>query len=139
MTNSNSSKKMNIVLWVVQILLAIMFLMSGIMKAAMPIEKLATMLPWASSVPAALVKLIGVSELLGGIGIVLPSLLRIKPNLTIWASSGLALIMLLAIPFHISRGETQMIGMNIMFMLLALLVAWGRMKKSVITPKIVYN
>lgn len=135
MENKKTSKAMHISLWGVQVLLAAMFLMSGIMKATMPIEKLSEMLPWATSVPEGLVKFIGVSELLGGLGLIFPSLLRIKPMLTVWAGIGLAAIMLLAIPFHISRGETPMIGMNAIFMLLALFVAWGRSKKAVISPK----
>lgn len=134
-TTNNSSRAMHISLWVVQVLLAAMFLLSGFMKVSMPIEKLSAMLPWATSVPAILVKLIGLSELLGGLGLLLPSMLRIKPALTAWAGLGLATIMLLAIPFHIMRGETPMIGMNAIFMLLALFVAWGRWKKAPIQAK----
>lgn len=131
----NSSKTMHISLWVAQILLAAMFLMSGFMKASMPIEKLSAMIPWTGSVPSALVRLIAVAELLGGIGLILPSLLRIKPQLTIWAAIGLASILLLSIPFHISRGETQLIGMNGLFMLIASFIAWGRWNKAPISPK----
>lgn len=134
-TTIKTSKAMHISLWIVQVLLAAMFLMSGFMKASMPVEKLSAMLPWATSVPVALIKFIGLSELLGGLGLILPSLLRIKPTLTIWAGFGLATIMLLAIPFHISRGETPLIGMNAMFMVLSLFVAWGRSKKAPILPK----
>lgn len=134
-TNTNSSKAMHITLWVVQVLLAAMFLLSGFMKVSMPIEKLAAMLPWATTVPAVLVRFIGLSELLGGLGLLLPSMLRIKPALTAWAGLGLATIMLLAIPFHISRSETPMIGMNAIFMVLALFVAWGRWKKAPIQAK----
>ncbi|MFM7850999.1 MAG: DoxX family protein [Flammeovirgaceae bacterium] len=134
-TTNNSSRAMHISLWVVQVLLAAMFLLSGCMKVSMPIEKLSTMLPWATSVPAILVRFIGLSELFGGLGLLLPSMLRIKPALTAWAGLGLATIMLLAIPFHISRGETPMIGMNAIFMLLALFVAWGRWKKAPIQAK----
>lgn len=126
---------MNISLWVAQVLLATMFLISGFIKLAMPIEKLSTMLPWAASVPAGLVKFIGTSELLGALGLLLPSLLRVKPTLTVWAGLGLAVVMLLAIPLHFSRGETPMIGMNVLFMLLALFVAWGRWKKVPIRLK----
>lgn len=135
METTKTSKVMHISLWVAQVLLSLMFLMSGFMKASMPIEKLSAMLPWASSVPAALVKFIGLSEILGGLGIVLPALIRVKPALSIWAAIGLATIMLFAIPFHISRGEAPMISMNLMFMLLALFVAWGRWKKSPIHTK----
>lgn len=134
-TTNNSSRAMHISLWVVQVLLAAMFLLSGFMKVSMPIEKLSAMLPWATSVPAILVRFIGMSELFGGLGLLLPSMLRIKPALTAWAGLGLATIMLLAIPFHITRGETPMIGMNAIFMLLALFVAWGRWKKAPIQAK----
>ena len=135
MEKKNSSKTMHISLWVAQILLAAMFLMSGFMKASMPIEKLSAMMPWTGSVPSALVRFIAIAELLGGIGLLLPSLLRIKPHLTVWAAVGLATILLLSIPFHISRGETPMIGMNAMFMLMAIFIAWGRSKKAPILPK----
>lgn len=134
-TTNNSSKAMHITLWVVQVLLAAIFLMSGFMKASTPIEKLSAMVPWTSDVPLALVRFIGTVEVLGGLGLLLPSLLRIKPTLTVLAASGLATIMLLAIPFHISRGETSVIGMNGLFMLIALFIAWGRWKKAPIQAK----
>lgn len=126
---------MNIGLWVAQVLLALMFIMAGGMKAFQPIDALAESLPWVTSTPAALVKFIGISELLGGIGLLLPSILRIKPHLTVWAAYGLALIMLLAAGFHGSRGEFTAIGANLFFMALILFVAWGRSKKAPITPK----
>lgn len=136
MTASKSSKAMNISLWMAQVLLGVMFLMSGFMKATMPIQKLSAIVPWTGGVPLALVRFIGVADLLGGIGLLLPSLLRIKPTLTVWAGLGLAIVMLLAIPFHISRAESPMIGMNAMFMLLALFVAWGRWRKAPIQAKL---
>lgn len=132
---TNSSKAMHISLWVVQVLMAAVFLMSGFMKVSMPVVELSAMIPWTLSVPAGLVKFIGLSELLAGLGLLLPSLLRIKPILTVWAGLGLATIMLGAIPFHISRGETSVIGMNAIFMLLAIFVAWGRWKKAPIQPR----
>ena len=135
METQPNSKAMHIALWAAQGLLAAMFLLSGPMKVAMSTAQLAEMLPWATSVPAGLVKFIGLSELLGGLGLVLPAALRIKPGLTAWAALGIAAIMLLAIPFHISRGETPMIGMNIALMLLAAFVAWGRWKASPILAK----
>lgn len=135
MEKKNSSKAMHISLWVAQILLVAMFLMSGFMKSSMPIEKLSAMMPWTGSVPSAMVRFIGIAELLGGIGLLVPSLLRIKPQLTVWAAAGLATILLLSIPFHIWRGETPMIGMNALFMILALFVVWGRWKKAPIQAK----
>lgn len=135
MSNSNSSKRMNIALWIVQSLLAAMFLMAGANKLFQSTEELVKMLPWVTSVPSGLVKLIGLSELLGGIGLLLPSILRIKPILSSYAAIGLALVMLFASVFHISRGEYSVIGMNFFLMALAVFAAWGRMKKAPISPK----
>lgn len=135
MTNTNSTKKMNIALWIVQLLLAAMFLMAGANKLFQSTEELAKMLPWVTDVPMAMVKFIGISELLGGLGLLLPSLLRIKPILTPFAAMGLALVMILASFFHISRGEFSVIGMNFVFMAMAIFIAWGRMKKVPISSK----
>ena len=130
-----TSKALNIILWIAQVLLAGMFIMSGFMKVAQPIEELSKMLPWASQVPAGLVRFIGISELLGGIGLILPALLRIKPILTAWAAVGLATVMIFAAIFHASRGEFSAIGMNIILALIAAFIAWGRFKKAPIAPK----
>jgi uncharacterized membrane protein YphA (DoxX/SURF4 family) len=75
------SKALHIILWIARVLLAVMFLMAGFSKATQPIDQLSQMLPWAGQVPVALVRFIGVSEVLGGLGLVLPALLRIKPRL----------------------------------------------------------
>ena len=92
-------------------------------------------LPWAAQVPEALVRFIGVAEVLGAVGLILPSLLRIQPKLTPIAAVGLALVMLFAVVFHISRGETPMIGMNFILIAIAAFIAWGRFKKAPIAPK----
>lgn len=135
MTNQTNNKTMNIALWVAQILLGAMFIMAGAMKTFQPVEALAESLPWVTSTSAALVKFIGISELLGGIGLLLPSLLRIKPNLTVWAAIGLAVVMILAAGFHASRGEYSAIGMNLTLMAIAAFIAWGRSKKAPILAK----
>lgn len=132
----SSSKGLHITLWIVQVLLGAMFIMAGGMKSFQPIPELAKMLPWAAAVPSALVRFIGLSELLGGLGLLLPSLLRIKPQLTPLAASGLALVQVLAAFFHVSRGETSVIGTNFVLLLLAVFIAWGRTKKVSIYPKI---
>lgn len=109
--------------------------MAGLMKASQPVEVLAESLPWVTSIPLALVRFIGVSELLGGLGLLLPALLRIKPFLTTWAALGLALVMVLAAVFHTTRGEFPNIGMNLVLIGLALFIAWGRSKKAPIIAK----
>ena len=105
------------------------------MKVSQPIDQLSKMLPWTAQVSEALVRFIGVAEILGALGLILPSLLRIQPKLTPIAAVGLALVMLFAAAFHISRGETPAIGMNFVLIALAAFVAWGRFKKAPIAAK----
>jgi putative oxidoreductase len=129
------SKALHITLLIAQVILAAMFIMSGFMKLSQPIDQLSKMLPWAAQVPEALVRFIGVAEVLGAVGLILPSLLRIQPKLTPIAAVGLALVMFFAVVFHISRGETPMIGMNFILIAIAAFIAWGRFKKAPIAPK----
>jgi uncharacterized membrane protein YphA (DoxX/SURF4 family) len=120
------SKGLNITLWVLQIVLGGMFIMAGFMKSLQPINELAKSLPWVAESSAALVRFIGVSELLGGVGLILPMALKIKPRLTIWAALGLCAIMILATIFHVSRGEYGVIGMNIIIAAISGFIAWAR-------------
>ena len=135
MTNQKNNKAINIALWVAQVLLGLLFLMAGATKAFQPIEAMAESLPWVLTTPSVLVRFIGVSEILGGLGLLLPSMLRIKPFLTVWAAIGLAVIMLLAALFHGSRGEFTAIGANLTFMAVLAFIAWGRSKKALIVEK----
>ena len=122
-------------LWILQILLAGMFLMAGFMKTTSPIAELSKTMPWSKDIPEALVRFIGASEFLGGVGLVLPSILRIKPILTPLAAAGIATIMVLAVFFHISRGETPAIGFNLTIGVVAAFIAWGRFGKAAIPAK----
>jgi putative oxidoreductase len=121
------SKGLNIALWIVQILLAAMFLMVGIMKLTNP--------AMAKDLPAGLVYFIGAAETLGGIGLILPAALRIKPWLTPLAAAGIAVIMVLAAAFHISKGEISHIGFIVLLLAMAVFVAWGRYRKAPVQPK----
>jgi uncharacterized membrane protein YphA (DoxX/SURF4 family) len=116
---------MNIALWIVQVLLGAMFVYAGVMKA-FQYERAKASLSWVKDIPRALVTFIGISELLGGLGLLLPSLSGILPWLTPLAGVGLALIMLLAIAFHASRREPPAIGFNAVLLILAAFVAYGR-------------
>lgn len=133
-TTNNSSKVMNISLWAAQGILALIFIWAAYTKLFQPLEEAAKMLPWAKDNPG-LVKFTGIVELLGAIGIILPAALRFQPTLTINAAYGIIALMISAAIFHISRGETPLIGMNIFFLLLAAFVVWGRSKKAIILPK----
>jgi hypothetical protein len=134
MTTNKDSKALNIVLWVSQGILSAILLWAAYAKLLQPLEETAQMLPWAKDNPG-LLKLTGVVELLGAAGIILPAALRIQPKLTILTAYGIIALMISAAAFHISRGEESLIGMNIFFLILALLVAWGRSKKAPILPK----
>ena len=134
-TTHQPSKAMNISLWILQLVLAVMFGMAGLMKATTPIAELAEKMVWPGDIPEALVRFIGISEFLGGIGLVLPALTRIKPRLTALAGAGLALVMALALAFHVFRGEFQMFLPNLVIGALAAFVAWGRFRKAPIRPR----
>jgi hypothetical protein len=118
---------MNIALWVVQVLLALVFIAAGIPKATQPIARLSTRVTWTKDVPLPLVRFIGVAEILGALGLVLPALTGILPWLTIAAAIGLAIIQALAVVFHLRRGEARVIVGNIVFLALLLFVVYGRL------------
>jgi uncharacterized membrane protein YphA (DoxX/SURF4 family) len=103
----------NIVLWVVQILLALAFAMAGIMKVTQPIDKLETRMGWVKDVGPRGVRLIGSLEILGAIGLILPTVTGILPWLTPVAAAGLALTMVGAMITHGRRGEYSGIGVNL--------------------------
>ncbi len=118
---------MNIVLWILQGLLALAFLIAGFIHAFMPLESLKKNMTWVSAFPAAFVRFIGVAEMLGAIGLILPAITGIAPWLTVAAAIGLAVVMASASIFHASRREYSNIGTNVVLLLLAVLVIVGRL------------
>jgi putative oxidoreductase len=134
-STGSALKWLNLALWVVQFVLAALFGMAGFMKLTMPIDELAKNVPWVPEVPVALVRFIGASELAGALGLLLPALTRIKPILTPLAAIGLATVMLLAIPFHLSRGEASILYVPLTLGALAAFIAWGRWRKVPIASK----
>lgn len=134
-TPVSSSKALHWVLWGVQVLLAAAFLMAGLFKATSPLADLATKMTWVPQVPEALVRFIGVSEIAGALGLVLPSLTRVLPKLTVWAALALWVVMVLAALLHGYLGEWQALPVNIVLGGLAALVAWGRNSKAAISPR----
>jgi uncharacterized membrane protein YphA (DoxX/SURF4 family) len=117
---------MNIALWIVQGILAAMFLMAGIGKSTQPIPDLVKTVSWADRFPVPTVRFIGIAELLAAIGLILPWALKILPVLTPVAATGLALVMLLAIIHHSKYNESKAIAINAALLLLAAFVAYGR-------------
>jgi putative oxidoreductase len=120
------TKTLNRTLWIVQSLLALAFLLDGILEVFMPIGTLAHLFPWASAVPPMLIRAIGVCELLGSIGILVPPIVRILPWLAIGAASGFMLVVTCGAILHLSRHEYGAIVPNIVLFLLAAFVAYGR-------------
>ena len=135
MTNKNHSKNINRVLWIAQIILALLFLITGVTKLVMPAEFLHTTFTWTKETNLVSVRLIGFFEIMGSMGLILPSWLRIKPQLTPFAAVGIAVIMLLASILHISRGEFSELPINIIVLFMSAFIVMGRLKKSPIPAK----
>ncbi len=117
---------MNVFLWIVQAVLAAMFVTAGLMKATQPKDKLAPRLPWVQDFSPATVRFIGVMELLGAIGLILPAATGVAPILTPIAATGLAVMMALAVATHVRRKEPSGVAFTAVLFLLAAIVAWGR-------------
>ncbi len=131
-SSASPSKALHIGLWIIQALLAAAFLMGGGMKLAAPIEELQAQMPWVAGAMGGAVRFIGLVEVLGALGLILPAATRIQPKLTPLAATGLLVVMVLAAATHIARGEFPMITVNIVLGGLAAFVAWGRFGKAAI-------
>ncbi|MGZ7441411.1 DoxX family protein [Paenibacillus sp. TH7-28] len=116
---------MNIALWVVQILLALLFLAGGGMKV-FQYDKTYGMLPWVRDSSKAFVTFVGYMDLLAGLGFILPELTGILPWLTPLAALGASVILILAVALHIKRNEIKNAIPNIAFLALAIFVMIGR-------------
>ena len=113
--------------WVATALLALAYGMAGVMKTFRPIPDLAKMMVWPGDVPPPLVRFVGVSELAGALGLILPVLTLILAWLTPLAAIGLSLVQILAIGFHARRGETaKSLPVNLVLLALSLFVLWAR-------------
>jgi DoxX-like protein len=113
-------------LWIVQVLLALLFLFAGGMKLIMPIEQMTTEI----HMPGAFLRFIGVAEVLGALGLILPGLLRIRPGLTPLAATGLVIIMIGATVVTLLVGQVGGALMSVVVGLLAAFVAYGRWRLS---------
>lgn len=125
--SKKKSKRLHITLWVAQFVLGLTFSMAGIMKIITPVSALQNYLSWVNEIPEWLL-FIGVAELLGGIGLLLPSLLNIYPRISAFAAIGLLIIMILAAGYHLLYQEYSSIPIYIVFGSLSYFIAWGRIK-----------
>ena len=114
--------KMNVALWVVQGLLAALFLFAGGAKLVLPLDQMAGPV----ALPGWFLRFLGVAEVLGALGLVLPGLLGIRPGLTPLAAEGLVIIMIGATVVTLTGGMVAVALMNVVVALLAAFVAYGR-------------
>jgi uncharacterized membrane protein YphA (DoxX/SURF4 family) len=114
---------MTYVLWTIQVLLALLFLFAGSMKWIQPIEEMTKQVP---NMPGWFLRFIGLAEMLGGLGLLLPGLLRIRPGLTPLAAAGLVIIMIGATVLTVMIGGGAMALIPLVVGILAAFVAYGR-------------
>jgi hypothetical protein len=110
--------------WILGGLLALFFLYAGGKKVVQTKEQLEPMMGWVDTVPMPLVRTIGVLEVLGAVGLILPPSTGIAPELAIAAAIGLALVQVGGTILHLSRGEARVIGLNIALLAAAVVTAW---------------
>src|ERR1043166_8916656 len=115
---------MNILLWIIQILLGLLFIFSGSMKFVMSVQQMNDQQPFV--LPGLFFHFIGVCEILGGFGLILPSLLRIKPGLTPLAAAGLAIITAGATVITLMGPMKGLVLVPLITCVLCILIAYGR-------------
>ena len=113
---------MNYALWIVQGLLALIFLFAGGMKLVLPVEEMTKQVP----LPGLFLRFIAVCEVLGAIGLILPGLLRIRPGLTPLAAAGLVIIMIGATVVTLATADVALALIPLVVGLLSAFVAYGR-------------
>lgn len=124
--NNATFKGWNIALWIAQALLAAMFFLAGMMKTFSPLSELVAR---GMDYGTVITRFIGMSELLGGVCLILPSILRVKPMLTIWTAIGITVIMVIAVGYHFLQSDLAGSMTPALLGLMALIIAWGRSEK----------
>uniref|UniRef100_UPI003216FDFA DoxX family protein n=1 Tax=uncultured Draconibacterium sp. TaxID=1573823 RepID=UPI003216FDFA len=118
---------MNIILWILQIILAAIFLTLGSIKTVLPKEKLVKVFEWADDFSKNKLKVIGSFEIIGAFGLFIPGVYSMPEILIPLASTGLAIIMVLAAITHYNRGEKSDLILNIVLFILLAVVIVGRL------------
>jgi uncharacterized membrane protein YphA (DoxX/SURF4 family) len=122
---------MNIVLWTIQVLLALLFLFSGVTKLILPIEEMTKQI----AMPGLFLRFLGVAEVLGALGLILPGLFRIKPSLTPLAAAGLTIIVIGATVITLMMGGGATAVIPLVTALLSAFVAYGRWRLAPISQR----
>lgn len=123
---------MTYVLWIIQALLGLLFLFSGAMKFVMPVAEMTKDMP---SMPGWFLHFIGVMEILGGFGLILPSLLRIRPGLTPLAAAGLVIIMSGATAITLGTMGVGAAVLPLIVGILCAFVAYGRWRLAPLSAR----
>lgn len=119
---------MKILMWILQVVLALFFANAGWGKVSTPVNELAKMMGWIDAFPGWFVPVLGGLEIAAAIGLILPAAFGIAEILTPLAAVGLTLVMVGATITHLTRGETQMLTTTIPAAAIAAFVAWGRFR-----------
>jgi N-acyl homoserine lactone hydrolase len=122
-------------IWVLQWMLGVALIGAGSFKLSLPFDQAVEAFPWAADVPA-LFTVTSVLDILGGAGIILPSLIRILPRATVVAALGVVLLMLSSVVFYIVRGEASEIVPNVVMGTVAAGIAWARWRAVPITGQL---
>lgn len=117
---------MNIAVWIVQVLAALAFGLHGY-SMLFQVEQARTRMAWTRAVSVRMLQFIGVAEVLGAIGVILPAATGVLPWLTVAAAASLVTIMALAVVFHLVRREWPNIVLNVVLGALAAFVLYGRL------------
>jgi hypothetical protein len=126
----------HISLWIIQVLLATAYAMSGYMNTFMSPQQLVTMgMSHAAVLPYGLLRFLGIAELAGSIGLLLPALTRVSTSLTPLAALGFIVLQVLAMGYHVTHGEFFMLPVNVVLMTLAAMVWWGQSRKAPIASR----
>ena len=123
---------MNITLWVLQVLLALVFLAHGVMMLAPPAEVAVQM---NAMLPRWFQVFLGVAEVLAAIGLTLPGLTRIQPGLVPAAAAGIVIVMVSATVLHLARSEFSAAATTCVLLVMAIVVAYGRWRRLPIAPR----
>jgi uncharacterized membrane protein YphA (DoxX/SURF4 family) len=125
-TTERSSRKLNVLLWALQVLLAMLFMFAGVMKFVMPIEEMTKQI----ALPGWFLHFIGAAEILGAIGLVLPGILRIRTGLTPLAAAALVVIMIGATAVNLKIGQRGAALTTVVVGLLLVFVAYNRRRMA---------
>ena len=121
-----NTETLNTALWIVQGILAVIFLLMGVMQVVRTKEQLAEQMDWVTDFSARDIRSIGILEIVGAVGLVLPGLLGILPWLTKYMAIGLGLLMIGAFVTHLRRKEWVMAVVTAVLALLCVFIWYGR-------------